>query len=102
MFLSPLVAEALILRNFASKFSNIEYTNVLIDFCLFSFKYFNFYLSLIHDCIFYTRLVCYLVNKKWLTDGPTVELGKRSPKRENTTPGSLTGKPGCSHWEDGK
>ena len=49
-----------------------------------------------------SRLVCYLVNKRWLTDAVKLAPGMKSPKRLNKTPSNFSAKPGCSHWEDGK
>lgn len=51
---------------------------------------------------FFSRLVCYLVNKKWLTEALKVAPGMKSPKRENKAPSNVAATPGCSHWEDGK
>ncbi|KAJ7389314.1 hypothetical protein OS493_032168 [Desmophyllum pertusum] len=53
----------------------------------------------------FCRLVCYLVNKKWLTDalsGASGSLaGMKSPMKADKTPSSTVNvKPGCSHWED--
>ena len=45
--------------------------------------------------------MCYLVDKKWLTDeGESVAVLK-SPKREKKAAlNASSAKPGCSHWED--
>lgn len=50
--------------------------------------------------LFCFRLVCYLVNKKWLTEtfAPRIKSSVRESRKPLTTPS----KPGCSHWEDCK
>lgn len=54
-------------------------------------------------CFGFYRLVCYMVNKKWLADAPgSPAQVKKSPKKANETPPATSAKPGCSHWIDGE
>lgn len=49
----------------------------------------------------FCRLVCYLVDKKWLTDEGEAVVVLKSPKREKKAAlNASSAKPGCSHWED--
>jgi len=44
-----------------------------------------------------------MVNKKWLADAPGSPTQiKKSPKKADETPPSVSAKPGCSHWIDGE
>lgn len=56
-----------------------------------------------HVCFRFYRLVCYMVNKKWLADVPgSPAQVKKSLKKADETPPATSAKPGCSHWIDGE
>lgn len=50
----------------------------------------------------FNRLVCYLVNKKWLTPESPIVIDVKSPKKIEEIPATVNATPGCSHWEDGE